>query len=375
MARSLRTAQSEHGARLPAALDGLTEPATGPERGYTARELVLCTFPHSDPGAVASWSRRNGNLTLRLQPGIDPFSGEALGYPYGSIPRLLLFWIITEAVRTQTREIQLTQSLSEFLREVGLNPNTGRGKRGDATRLRKQLMRLLRCHISFVYQEGTEEQGRGAWLDMQIAPKAVCWWDFKNPEQGSLFESFLVLGEDFYKAVTQTPVPIDLRALRGLKRSPFALDLYAWATYRVYTLGKSKDALAAIPLTQIQQQFGSEYSRLDNFKGALGKALAEVKEVFPELDYELRARDLVIRPGKVPIAERPKEDLYGSLRRRPGDLSDATRIWFYEHYAKFDLAAVLKDFNQWLEASPHIEPKNRNALFKKFAATWAERNA
>lgn len=41
------------------------------------------------------------------------------------------------------------------------------------------------------------------------------------------------LGEDFFKMVTASPVPVDMRALRALKRSPLALDLYAWLTYTV----------------------------------------------------------------------------------------------------------------------------------------------
>ena len=36
------------------------------------------------------------------------------------MPRLLLAWISTEAVRTQIREIVLGKSLSEFMRSLGI---------------------------------------------------------------------------------------------------------------------------------------------------------------------------------------------------------------------------------------------------------------
>jgi hypothetical protein len=36
------------------------------------------------------------------------------------------------------------------------------------------------------------------------------------------------LGENFFEAITAAPVPLDMRVLKTLKRSPLALDLYAW---------------------------------------------------------------------------------------------------------------------------------------------------
>jgi len=116
------------------------------ERAFMARQLVQCTLPHSNPGNVALWSRRNGNSLLTLQPGSK--GGKLLGYPYGVLPRLLLFWLVTEAVREKRRRICLGKSLSQFMRQLGLDPGRG-GKRSDATRLKNQMDRLFRARISF----------------------------------------------------------------------------------------------------------------------------------------------------------------------------------------------------------------------------------
>ena len=89
------------------------------------------------------WTRTNGNLTLGIQQGYDLKTSEPIGYPFGSIPRLLLFWITTEAVQTKRRKLELGNSLSSFMRQLGLDSNTGRGKRGDATRLREQMRRAI----------------------------------------------------------------------------------------------------------------------------------------------------------------------------------------------------------------------------------------
>ena len=107
------------------------------ERACMARQLVLCTLPHSDPGdSSPRWLRRTGNSSLIIQPGWDGEEDKSFGYPFGSIPRLLLFWITTEVQRTKNREnmtdlekrtLQLGRSLNDFMRAVGLNPYTGEG--------------------------------------------------------------------------------------------------------------------------------------------------------------------------------------------------------------------------------------------------------
>ena len=216
------------------------------QKGYLARELVLCTLPHRDPGEAMIWKRTNGNITMSITPAANHRTGKSVGLPYGSIPRLILFWIITEAITTQSRRIVLGTSMNEFMRAVGLSPETGGGKRSDVKRLREQMMRLLRCRISF--DRTDNPPGRKSWLDMEVAPQGETWWDSSQTDQSGLFESYIVLGELFYDAIRAQPVPLDLRALKALKQSPFALDLYAWATYRVYTLGKSKQKQASIPL-------------------------------------------------------------------------------------------------------------------------------
>src|SRR5690348_1300404 len=74
---------------------------TDQDKAFLARQLVQTTLPHADPGNVPVWSRSNGNLTLTIQQGYDS-NGTAYGHPYGIIPRLLMYWMTTEAIRTKT---------------------------------------------------------------------------------------------------------------------------------------------------------------------------------------------------------------------------------------------------------------------------------
>ena len=219
-------------------LDAAVEIKQNPEAtetAFMARQLVQCTLPHSDPGDIPIWTRTNGNLRLVIQPHIDRQTRKAL-YPFGSVPRLFLFWLVTEAKRKKSRHIRLGNSLDTFMREIGLNPTTGGGKRGDAKRLQNQMRRLIDARISF--ESETESHGR--YLHMNVSSRAEFWWNSNESNQANLWESWIELGEEFYEAVTLSSVPVDLRALRALKRSPLALDLYAWLTYTAFVATKAR---------------------------------------------------------------------------------------------------------------------------------------
>ncbi|MCH6556231.1 MAG: phosphoenolpyruvate carboxylase, partial [Chloroflexi bacterium] len=76
-----------------------------------ARVLVQTTLPHRKQSGT-EFVRTNGALTLTM------LAPSSTGLPYGSIPRLLLAWLTTEAVRTKERKIVMGHSLSDFMREL-----------------------------------------------------------------------------------------------------------------------------------------------------------------------------------------------------------------------------------------------------------------
>lgn len=271
------------------------------ESAFMARQLVQATLPHKNPGNVPAWSRKNGDLTLTLRPGWDEKKEKLIGYPYGTIPRLLLFWITTEAIRTKNPRIELGNSLAKFMEELGLDPYQG-GKRSDVKRLQEQMRRLFQSTISFTqYTKGQ------AWLNMQVAPKGMLWWDEKKPAQSTLFENWIHLGEDFFKAITSSPVPVDMRALKALKRSPLALDFYAWASYTAYQTQQTGQS-RSISWDQLHEQFGSEYKKLDEFARKAWKALSKVQSVYPALNVERVRGGVVVLPSTPSITIKQKSN-------------------------------------------------------------------
>lgn len=262
-------------------------PPKNDEKAFMAKQLVQATLPHNNPGDVSIWTRSNGKYHLSIQPGIE--KGKSLGLPYGTIPRLLMFWLTREAIRTQSREIKLGSTLSEFLEEIGLG-NHG-GKRGDITRLKEQMKRLLRSRISFDYDDDISSK----WMSMEIAPRGEIWWQTKNPNQSALFESWIELGEGFFDAITSAPVPLDTRALKELKNSSLALDLYAWCAYTSFQ-AKTNGKTRTIPWKLLHEQFGSDYKDIKEFARKSKQALKKIVLVYPKLHIQFPRGAVSILP-------------------------------------------------------------------------------
>ena len=342
--------------------------ATEDKRGYLARELVQCTLPHSNPKGVLVHKRIDGNLTLKISA--DP----ELGLPYGTIPRLLMLWVTSEAMRTQNRRLELGNNLGQFLREVGLSRETGRGKRGDAKRLRDQMVRLFRSRISFEYSEKTASAEGMGWVDMSVAPKGYLWWDFSQPEATTLFESWVELSEDFYKAITANAVPVNLTMAGKLKRSPLALDLFVWTTYRLYRL--SEDKQITVSLSDLEKQFGTEYNRSDNFRAALSAAIDKVQAVWENAPLELSPRGLKLTgiPAKeLPV--QPEKAALFAVRSRTGpfDLTAKDLLSASKHAHGWEVRAMRREWEAWCKEEG-ITPENPLAHFISFLKQHVKRN-
>ena len=192
-----------------------------PDLGFMARLMVLCSLPRTNPGNRLQYKRVNGPYKLIMIAGGDN------KLPFGNVPRLLMAWLCTEAVRTQSRELVLGSSLSEFMGKVGM-ASVG----GARTRLRNQMKRLFRCQIELIHEH---EHGDRS-IASRVADRTEFWWNERKPNERTLWDSKIRLGEDFFQEIVRHPVPLDLNILKALSRSPLGLDLYLWAVYRTFTL-------------------------------------------------------------------------------------------------------------------------------------------
>lgn len=87
--------------------------------GYLARMLVQVTMPHAKQKSN-EFTRRNGSFSVTM------LASTEYGLPYGTVPRLLLAWLTTEAVRTRESTLVLGSSLSSFLHRLGYTATGGK---------------------------------------------------------------------------------------------------------------------------------------------------------------------------------------------------------------------------------------------------------
>ena len=261
-----------------------------PERGFMVRMMALCSLPRTNPGNQHQYKRVNGPFKLIM------YSSGETKLPFGNFPRLILAWLCTEAVRTQSRTLILGPSLAKFMKTLGVY-SSGGGR--DQIKLRNQMKRLFGCTVSMIYEDEHGEQ----FVSSLIAERGEFWWNERKPDQSSLWDSKIYLGEAFFNEIIRHPVPLDMNTLTALKRSTLGLDLYLWLVYRTFALR------APLRLTwkQLYQQFGAHPDNADkktvqNFRIKVLRELKKIKMAWPGLNYATAPGLLILSPSKPAIA-------------------------------------------------------------------------
>ena len=259
-----------------------------PDLGFMARLMALCSLPRTNPGRQLQYKRVNGPYTL-----IMTAVGQT-GLPFGNLSRLLLAWVCTEAVRTQSSELFLGLSLSGFMRKLGMVP-VGCVR----TRLRNQMKRLFNAHIQLAY----EDKQVSASVNAPVASRTGFWWNERQPGGQGLRDSKIELGEKFFHEIIRHPVPLDLNILKALKRSSLGLDLYLWLTYRTFTLRRP----LRLSWARLYRQFGvdpakaNDHYTVKGFRKDCLRELKKIKTAWPDLNYTTAMGVLVLSPTKPAI--------------------------------------------------------------------------
>ena len=132
-----------------------------------------------------------------------------------------------------------------------------------------------------------------------MADRTEFWWSETRPDDRSLWESKIELGEKFFEEVIRNPVPLDLHILKSLSRSSLGLDLYLWLTYRTFALkGPMRLSWKAL-----YRQFGADPSKASdpvtvrNFRTDCLRELTKIKTAWPGLQYQTDTGVLVVGPS------------------------------------------------------------------------------
>lgn len=254
------------------------------ELGFMSRLLIMVNLPYRDPGSKCrDWWRTNGHVCIDINSGTK--EGQPIGLPYGAYPRLILAYLVTQAVKTQSPVIYLGKSFNHFLSMMNI-------KNGGTTqkRLKDQLTRTLSASFSWTY--ATDKQWSR--LNVNVANSAQLWWEIKDIDENyNEWENFVRLNKDFYEEITNNAVPLDFRILSVLKNSPLGLDLYMFISWRVYKINKP----VFISWASLQQQLGGQYTNIHEFSRDCRMHISHIQALRPDLNINFLKGRLCLNPN------------------------------------------------------------------------------
>lgn len=336
---------------------------------YYSPILIQCTLPHSDP-KTPHWKRTNGTDTLVVSSGVDE-NLEPFGVPYGSFPRLVLAYIITRVIQTGECRIELSSHFSTFLREIGYTGNY-KGHGTNAKHIRQQLLRILRASVTFI--RNTDHL---AVQDIKIAPKFELWFDERKPDEDSLFGSYIQLSQEFRDAILQAPVPLHTDILKALKKSPLALDVYMWVSYRLFVMKAIGQPEISLSYGLLQQQFGTGIAEADyrKFRQRLKAAFVQVGQYWQDphgsgkqlLHFDLDETRLVLYSSPLLIGKAKPSAAEESTRQIMASRSfdTETRRKARQIAGTWDVAYLVGRYFEWIEQQG-VTPKDPRGHFLAF---------
>lgn len=223
---------------------------------------VLCQtyLPYRNPGDdVHLWEHTQGRASLNIQclQEKHPETGKFvhLGLPYGTKARLIMAYLNTQAIKSQSPIIDVETSVTSFIQQIGL---AKKGK--NVNDVKEQLARIASSVITLNY---AVEDNHSLNVRFALVKKYDLWFP-KDECQRVLWTSHIQLTDDYFEELMKHAVPLDERALGALKNSAMGLDIYCWLAQRLHRIPYGKPQF--ISWQNLKDQFGSNFKTMKKFK-------------------------------------------------------------------------------------------------------------
>ena len=251
--------------------------------GITHAGFAMTSLPHKRI-EEAFWRRDGHRTTLLVESGRDR-RGTAVGVPYGSIARLILLYLQTEAVRTNSPEVELGRSMKSWMSRMSLT--TG-GKTYQL--VTEQARRISACRLTFFTDRGNGAESRhnGAFVQDAISLTGLA-----DEGQPTLWQDRVRLDEGFWRSLRDHPVPVREEAIRAIGTRSLAIDVYVWLAYRLHSLARP----APISWTAVHGQFGAGFRLVRQIKPTFLDALNLALAVYPEARVDADKEGIVLHPS------------------------------------------------------------------------------
>lgn len=230
---------------------------------------------------------RFGQFSLVLQPGyLDLGEGpEKQPLPYGSVARQLMLAINRRALAVaKSPLVDLGSGPRSLLREMGHDSG---GRRYE--RLQASLRGLIAMHM-------TATEGGGGVKNLRIISDADAW---KSSPKGRWCQQ-LLLSDEYWCALCESAVPLDLDAINMIRGSPLAIDIYIWLCVRLRTIVGPP---VFLNWHVLKRQFGPDYLNMRDFRHDFQKRFGQAVAAYrpsPRVELLPTGVNLWRSPSPVP---------------------------------------------------------------------------
>lgn len=230
------------------------------------------------------WTRQGGRTKLLVESGRNG-DGSWIGVPYGSVARLILLYLQTEAIRTNSPEVELGRSMRSWMTRMSL-ASGGRNYQLVA----EQARRISACRLTFLTDltGGSELRHNGAFVQ-----DAISLAGSQSETQPSLWQDRLRLDSGFWKSLKDHPVPVHEEAIRAIGPRSMAIDGYIWLAYRLHSLTKT----TPVTWPAVHAQFGAGFKAIRQMKPVFVDALNLALAVYPEAQVDIETTGLSLHPS------------------------------------------------------------------------------
>ncbi|WP_337847828.1 replication protein RepA [Sphingomonas sp.] len=242
--------------------------------------------------------REDGKYALAINPRpvLQNVEGKpvlkSLGVPYGAYPRVALIYLLSQAVAKQSRDVYLGRNFTEWMRRLGYQ-TVSYGPRGTANLMREQVDRLLACEWQIRWDGTDAGDNAFAVRDVKISNEYA-----GSLDKNGAFAREIRMSEAFYSHLVDHAVPLNEVAIRELKGTPTALDLYTYLAYRLPRI--NADKAQTISWDQLAKHLGNEADS-KRFRQTVRETMQLVSAVYPNANVDVSGRKVVLHPSPAPL--------------------------------------------------------------------------
>lgn len=255
-------------------------------------------LPHKAIAVEQDWEITTDYSTLVVEPGKryrptesgKERASEYVGVPHGPYARLILYYLMDRALETNDTEVELGQTLTDFLIRLELKPGGETRKR-----VRDQIERIARCRLTF----HIHGEGYSGVSNQSIVETAVFFDEDRRFDErhSGPFKDRIRLSQAFFSQLKEHAVRLDERAIRRIANNSRAMDVYSWLAFRLHRLA----APVFIPWSTLRQQFGKSIHVTRNFPAVMKDDTQLALAVYPDAKVDIQDRGLLLHGSPPPV--------------------------------------------------------------------------